>query len=83
MLLSNENHDEFLISEKSVVISTLSDGVPTSKPNIIRCAAVDQTRISISWESGPFPNGPILSYVLEIKDFHPAGYHAVKVEQIE
>lgn len=67
------------MSEESVIISTLADGVPISKPIIKRCVAVDQTRISVSWQPGPFPNGPILSYVLQIKDLNPVGYSAIKV----
>lgn len=45
----------------------------------MRAVAVDHSRISISWEPGPFPNGPVLSYVLQIKDLHPIGYSALKV----
>lgn len=56
------------MSEQSVIISTLAQGVPLSTPAIVRAVAVDHTRISVSWEPGPFPNGPILSYVLQIED---------------
>lgn len=54
------------MSEPSVVISTLPAGVPSSPPIIIRVTAVDSKRISISWKPGPFPNGPIHSYILEL-----------------
>uniref|UniRef100_A0A182MQB4 Tyrosine-protein kinase receptor n=1 Tax=Anopheles culicifacies TaxID=139723 RepID=A0A182MQB4_9DIPT len=77
-LLLSPNHDQVLTSEQSVIISTLPSGVPTSEPTIVRAVAVDHSRISISWEPGPFPNGPVLSYVLQIKDLHPIGYSALK-----
>ncbi|XP_049539733.1 protein sevenless isoform X3 [Anopheles darlingi] len=78
LLLSPNYTDQVLASEQSVIISTLPAGVPTSKPTIVRAVAVDHSRISISWEPGPFPNGPVLSYVLQIKDLHPIGYSALK-----
>ncbi|KAK6636659.1 hypothetical protein RUM43_010321 [Polyplax serrata] len=59
-------HREPIVSEPSVVISTLPAGVPSSPPIIIRVTAVDSKRISISWKPGPFPNGPIHSYILEL-----------------
>ncbi|XP_044740104.1 proto-oncogene tyrosine-protein kinase ROS [Chrysoperla carnea] len=73
VLLWPNNADELVVSEPSVVISTLPLGVPSSAPIIVRAVAVDSSRISISWEPGPFPNGPILSYVLQIvsQDHHP------------
>ncbi|XP_053678090.1 proto-oncogene tyrosine-protein kinase ROS [Anopheles nili] len=77
-LLLSPHHDQVLTSEQSVIISTLPSGVPTSEPTIVRAVAVDHSRISISWEPGPFPNGPVLSYVLQIKDLHPTGYTALK-----
>uniref|UniRef100_A0A182VVI6 Tyrosine-protein kinase receptor n=1 Tax=Anopheles minimus TaxID=112268 RepID=A0A182VVI6_9DIPT len=77
-LLLSPHHDQVLTSEQSVIISTLPSGVPTSEPTIVRAVAVDHSRISISWEPGPFPNGPVLSYVLQIKDLYPIGYSALK-----
>lgn len=65
-------------SEQSLVISTLPEGPPSSAPVIVRAVAVDHTRISISWEPGLYPNGPILSYVLKIKDIN-RDYSAIKV----
>ncbi|XP_044756024.1 proto-oncogene tyrosine-protein kinase ROS isoform X2 [Coccinella septempunctata] len=61
-------HGQPIISSSSVLISTLRSGVPESKPIIVRHSAVDFTRISVRWEPGPFPHGPILSYVLQITD---------------
>ncbi|XP_050100949.1 protein sevenless isoform X2 [Anopheles aquasalis] len=78
LVLSPNSTDHVLASEQSVIISTLPAGVPSSKPTIVRAVAVDHSRISISWEPGPFPNGPVLSYVLQIKDLHPIGYSALK-----
>lgn len=67
-----------LHSEQSHVINTLAMGPPTSAPVIVRAVAVDHTRISISWEPGLYPNGPILSYVLKIRDLNRDIY-AIKV----
>lgn len=78
-LILSPNHEKELFSEQSVIISTLAMGIPLSEPAIVRAVAVDHTRISVSWEPGPFPNGPILSYVLQIKDLTPDGYFALKV----
>ncbi|XP_069689840.1 proto-oncogene tyrosine-protein kinase ROS isoform X2 [Periplaneta americana] len=75
ILLSH--HSEPIVSEPSVVISTLPSGVPSSAPTIVRATAVDSSRISVSWEPGPFPNGPVLSYVLQINEL-PEGYSALK-----
>ena len=78
ILLSH--HSEPIVSEPSVVISTLPSGVPSSAPTIVRATAVDSSRISVSWEPGPFPNGPVLSYVLQINEI-PEGHPALKVSQ--
>ncbi|XP_060801498.1 proto-oncogene tyrosine-protein kinase ROS isoform X2 [Amyelois transitella] len=58
-------------SAPSVVISTLESGKPSSKPSSLRAAAPDPSRVSISWEPGPFPNGPLVSYVLRLTDTQP------------
>ncbi|XP_053604338.1 proto-oncogene tyrosine-protein kinase ROS isoform X2 [Plodia interpunctella] len=58
-------------SAPSVVISTLESGKPSSKPASLRAAAPDPSRVSISWEPGPFPNGPLVSYVLRLTDTQP------------
>lgn len=70
-----------IVSAESVVISTLPSGLPLTPPASVRAVPVDCTRIRVSWEPGPFPNGPILSYVLRITDNHPNGYSALKVCQ--
>lgn len=77
--LSPNYNDILIISQQSVIISTLPRGIPSSEPVIVRVVAVDHNRISVSWEAGPFPNGPILSYVLQIRDLAPFGYSAIKV----
>lgn len=64
----SRQREEYLTSEESVVISTLEQGKPSSTPRIVSAIAVDHSRISVTWEPGPFPNGPILSYALEIVD---------------
>ncbi|KAI5646079.1 protein tyrosine kinase domain-containing protein [Phthorimaea operculella] len=58
-------------SAPSVVISTLEDGKPSSPPSALRAAAPDSSRVAISWEPGPFPNGPLISYVLRLTDGQP------------
>ena len=78
-LILSEIHEKEIFSEQSVIISTLPSGIPLSKPAIVRAVAVDHTRISVSWGPGPFPNGPILSYVLQINDSLVDGYNALKV----
>ncbi|XP_062538058.1 proto-oncogene tyrosine-protein kinase ROS isoform X3 [Armigeres subalbatus] len=77
-LILSPNRDDALISEQSVIILTLPQGVPMSEPKIVRAVAVDHSRISISWEPGPFPNGPILSYVLQITDLDSEDNSALK-----
>lgn len=68
-----------LYSEQSLVIITAEEGPPQSQPDIVRGVAVDHTRISISWEPGLLKNGPILFYVLQIKESDRDTYFAVKV----
>lgn len=77
-LLLSRHHNDPIVSEPSLVISTLPGGTPSSAPSIVRATPADSTRVSMSWEPGPFPNGPILSYVLQINEL-PSGYTALKV----
>lgn len=81
MILSSFREIE-LYSEQSLVIITAEEGTPQSEPSIVRAVAVDHTRISISWEPGLLKNGPILFYVLQIKEIKQDGYSAYKVQQI-
>lgn len=67
LLKSTQHNTEPIVSAPSVVILTLAAGLPASAPVIVRAAAVDSCRISVSWEPGPFPNGPLLSYVLRLQ----------------
>ncbi|CAK1585368.1 unnamed protein product [Parnassius mnemosyne] len=62
---------EPVYSAPSVVISTLESGKPSSAPTALRAAAPDPSRVAISWEPGPFPNGPLISYVLRLADTQP------------
>lgn len=62
---------EPVYSAPSVVISTLESGKPSSAPSSLRAAAPDPSRVAISWEPGPFPNGPLISYVLRLADTQP------------
>lgn len=73
------HHSDPVLSAQSVVISTLASGVPASPPALVRAVPIDSTRVSVSWEPGPFPHGPLLSYVLRITENHPQGYTALKV----
>lgn len=71
MLLTDSGHHsttEPIYSIESVIISTLAFGLPASPPQNVRATALDATSISINWEPGLFPHGPILSYVLNITD---------------
>lgn len=81
MPLSIKQDQEFLFSDQSIVINTLPEGAPQESPTV-RAIAVDHTRISVSWEPGAYPNGPILSYKLQIRDLAPVGYTALKVLNI-
>ncbi|XP_043520805.1 proto-oncogene tyrosine-protein kinase ROS isoform X2 [Frieseomelitta varia] len=67
LLKSTQHNPELIVSAPSVVIRTLAAGLPTSAPVIVRAVAVDSCRASVSWEPGPFPNGPLLSYVLRLQ----------------
>ncbi|KAJ8716622.1 hypothetical protein PYW07_003249 [Mythimna separata] len=62
---------EPVYSAPSVVISTLENGKPSSAPSSLRAVAPDPSRVAISWEPGPFPNGPLISYVLRLTDTQP------------
>ncbi|CAH0586987.1 unnamed protein product [Chrysodeixis includens] len=62
---------EPVYSAPSVVISTLESGKPSSAPSSLRAAAPDPSRVAISWEPGPFPNGPLISYVLRLTNTQP------------
>ncbi|XP_060523893.1 proto-oncogene tyrosine-protein kinase ROS isoform X2 [Cylas formicarius] len=61
-----------ILSAQSVVISTLASGVPASPPVNVRAAPMDPHSVSVSWEPGPFPHGPLLSYVVQITDSYPS-----------
>ncbi|KAK7868921.1 hypothetical protein R5R35_014230 [Gryllus longicercus] len=76
-LLLSPHHSEPIVSEPSVVISTLPSGLPSTAPTIVRATAVDSSHISVSWVPGPFPNGPLLSYKLKISEL-PDRYTALK-----
>ncbi|XP_066586207.1 proto-oncogene tyrosine-protein kinase ROS [Prorops nasuta] len=67
LLRSSQHNPEPIVSAPSVVILTLAADLPASAPVIVRAAAVDSCRVSVSWEPGPFPNGPLLSYVLRLQ----------------
>ncbi|XP_075975168.1 receptor protein-tyrosine kinase sevenless [Anticarsia gemmatalis] len=69
---------EPVYSAPSVVISTLESGKPSSAPSSLRAAAPDPSRVAISWEPGPFPNGPLISYVLRLTDTQPNTNDAVE-----
>ncbi|XP_050510998.1 proto-oncogene tyrosine-protein kinase ROS isoform X1 [Diabrotica virgifera virgifera] len=64
------HYGDLAVSSESVVISTTAGGPPASPPQNVRATPVDSSSISISWEPGPFPHGPLLSYVLNITDNH-------------
>ncbi|CAG9133278.1 unnamed protein product [Plutella xylostella] len=69
---------EPIYSAPSVVISTLESGKPASPPAALRAAAPDPSRVAISWEPGPFANGPLIGFVLRLVDTQPNVYAALK-----
>ncbi|CAH1131270.1 unnamed protein product [Ceutorhynchus assimilis] len=73
-------HGDPIYSEQSVVIATLASGVPASPPRNVRAAPVDAHSVSVSWEPGPFPHGPLLAYVLQITDDSPSGGQKARSE---
>ncbi|XP_050308693.1 proto-oncogene tyrosine-protein kinase ROS isoform X2 [Anthonomus grandis grandis] len=62
------DHGNSIYSETSVIIATFASGVPASPPVQLRAFPVDAHTVSVNWEPGPFPHGPLLSYVLQITD---------------
>lgn len=70
---------EPVYSAQSVVMSTLDSGTPGSPPSSLRAVAPDAGRVAVSWEPGPFPNGPLISYVLRLADTQPNSYTAIEV----
>ena len=72
------NHWYDLYSSASSIIATQPGGLPTSSPKILTATAVSANIISVIWEEGPFSNGPILSYILQINE-QPVGFATVKV----
>ncbi|XP_035208124.1 proto-oncogene tyrosine-protein kinase ROS-like, partial [Stegodyphus dumicola] len=50
---------------------------PSTPPTITCLTAVSCTRVSVSWSPPPLANGPILSYVLYIREY-PAGSTMIK-----
>lgn len=81
MLLLSPHQDEVLVSDESVIISTLAQGKPGSSPKIVRAVPIDHTRILISWEPGPFSNGALLSYVIQIRNINSNDFTALKVNK--
>lgn len=64
---------EILTSEESSTVTTLPHGLPSSSPLNLQAVALDVNRISISWDPPLFPNGPLISYSLTIKEAFPRG----------
>lgn len=63
------------------MIATLAEGVPASPPRHLQAAAVDAHSVSVTWEPGPFPHGPLLSYVLQIMESRsPSSGHEARSE---
>lgn len=59
---------EPLTSDETSNITTLAHGVPSSPPSNLEPVAVDSERITVTWDPPPFPNGPIVSYSLTIRN---------------
>ncbi len=64
---------EPLTSDESQTVTTLPYGPPSTPPLKLQAVVLDSTRISISWDPPFFPNGPLISYSLTIKEASPSG----------
>jgi len=59
---------EPLTSDESAPVLTLPSGLPGSPPVNLQAVALDANRISISWDPPHYPNGPLVSYSLNIQE---------------
>ena len=64
---------EPVTSDETSVITTLPSGLPSSAPLNLKAVVLDSFRVSISWDPPLFPNGPLISYSLNIKEAFPRG----------
>lgn len=55
-----------LHSLESDIIQTLAEGVPESKPIIVRTYTLNHERIALFWKKGNFANGPLKGYKLTL-----------------
>ena len=59
---------EPLTSDESAPVRTLPSGLPSSPPVNLQAVVLDANRISISWDPPHYPNGPLVSYSLNIQE---------------
>ncbi|KAK4016061.1 hypothetical protein OUZ56_031022 [Daphnia magna] len=59
---------EPLTSEESAPVVTLPSGLPSSPPINLEVVVLDANRISITWDPPYYPNGPLISYSLNIQE---------------
>lgn len=59
---------EPLMSDETPNITTLPSGAPSVAPANLRVESADSERVSIAWDPPIFPNGPIISYTLTIRE---------------
>ena len=59
---------EPLTSDESAPVLTLPYGLPSSPPVNLQAVVLDANRISISWDPPHYPNGPLVSYSLNIRE---------------
>ena len=59
---------EPLTSDESAPVLTLPYGLPSSPPVNLQAVVLDSNRISISWDPPHYPNGPLVSYSLNIQE---------------
>lgn len=64
---------EPLTSDETPAITTLPYGLPSTAPLNLQAVVLDANHISISWDPPLFPNGPLISYSLNIKETFPRG----------
>lgn len=74
---------EPLTSEESAPVVTLPSGLPSSPPINLEVVVLDANRISITWDPPYYPNGPLISYSLNIQEASSRkGYQGSQVRQL-
>ena len=72
---------EPLTSDESAPVLTLPYGLPSSPPVNLQAVVLDANRISISWDPPHYPNGPLVSYSLNIQE--ASSRNAIKADSYQ